>query len=76
MESFINVFAVSDFHDKDDRPILMNFINNPIITSTNPMKSIVAFHFCSSWVRRIFSKIIYFLFDSPQFSLGKPFHAL
>jgi len=45
---------VSDFYDKDDESILMNFINNPAITSKNSMKSIVAFHFGSSRVRQIF----------------------
>ena len=45
---------MSDFYDKDDESILMNFINNPAITSKNSMKSIVAFHFGSSRVRQIF----------------------
>jgi len=31
-ESFINVFTVSYFYDKDDESMLMNFIDNPIIT--------------------------------------------
>jgi len=75
-ESFINVFTVSNLNYKDHKPAFVNDINNPVITNTNPMKSIIAFHFGSRRVRQIFSKIIHFPFNSPQVSLGKPFHAL
>jgi len=61
-----------DFHNKDDKSILMNFIDDSIITRPNLVKRIAAFHFGSGWGGQVFSKIINSLLDSPQVFSGQP----
>jgi hypothetical protein len=61
-ESFINVFPVPYFYNKDDKSIIMNFINNPIVTRSHFMKRIITFHFGGMGGRQIFGNIIYLFF--------------
>ena len=55
-EYFINVFTLPDFHNKDDKPIIMNFINNSIITRPYPVKRIIPLPFGFGRVGQVFGK--------------------
>lgn len=69
-KSFINVFAVPDFHNQDDKSLVMNFINYPIIAGSYFMERIIAFHFGCGRLRQIFGKVVDSFFNLPKNFIG------
>jgi len=72
-EMFVDVFSMTDLCHQDHKGIIMNFINNSIISRSDFVKIVVALHFCCSRVRQVFSKSINFSLYSSQFLFGKLF---
>jgi len=70
---FVDVFSMTDLCHQDHKGIIMNFINNSIISRSDFVKIVVALHFCCSRVRQVFSKSINFSLYSSQFLFGKLF---
>ena len=70
-EVFINVFSVADLCHQDHKGIIMNFVNDAVISRSCFVKLVVSLHFCYSRVRKIFSEGVYFPLYSYQFLLGK-----
>ena len=73
---FVDVFSVTDLCRQNYKGIIMNFINNTIICHHDFVEIVVAFHFCCSRVRQIFSKSVDFLLYSYQFPFGEFFQTL
>ncbi|OGQ94563.1 MAG: hypothetical protein A2521_05185 [Deltaproteobacteria bacterium RIFOXYD12_FULL_57_12] len=71
---FVNVFSVANFYNKNNQPIIMNFINNTVIARSDFMKRIIPFHFCCSRVRKVFTQIFYLFFDSNQIPFWEMFN--
>jgi len=43
---FLDVFSMTDLCHQDHKGIIMNFINNAIISRSDFVKIVVALHFC------------------------------
>ena len=70
-EVFIDVFSVADLYHQDHKSVIMNFINDAVISHSYFVKLVVSLHFCYSRVRQIFSESIDFPLYSYQFLVGK-----
>ena len=68
---FIDVFSVADLYHQDHKSVIMNFINDAVISRSYFVKIVVSLHFCYSRVRQIFSEGVDFPLYSYQFLLGK-----
>ena len=72
-EFFINIFTVPHFDDKDNKPVIVDFVNNSIITGPYFVKGIIPLHFGGSRIRQVCGKTIYPFLDSDQVFWGEPF---
>ena len=61
---FIDVFSVADLYYKNHKSVIMNFINDAVISRSYFVKIIVSLHFCCSLVWQIFSEGV----DFPLYS--------
>ena len=59
-EVFIDVCSVADICHQDHKSILMNFVNDAVISRSCFVKLVVSLHFCYSRIRKIFSEGVYF----------------
>ncbi len=64
---FVDVFSVTDFCYQVHKGIIMNLIDNAVISRPYFMEIVATFHFCCSRVRQIFSKSVDFPLYSYQF---------
>ena len=66
-ELFIDVFSVADLYHQDHMSVIMNFINDTVISRSYFVKLVISLHFCYSRVRKIFREGVDFpLYSYPQ----------
>ena len=53
-ELFIDVFSVADLYHQDHKSVIMNFINDTVISRPYFVKLVVSLHLCYGRVRKIF----------------------
>ena len=66
---FIDIFSMAYLCHQDHKSVLMNFINDAVITYSYFVKIIVSLHFCYRRGRKIFSEGVEFPLYSYQFLL-------
>jgi len=60
----VNIPAVPNLDDEDQKDILLDFIHNSVITNPHTMERILPLHLCFHWIWRIFSQLISLPFNS------------
>ena len=70
-EVFIDVFSVADFRHQDYMSVIMNFINDAVISHSYFVKLVVSLHFCYSRIRQIFNQGVDFTLYSYKILVGK-----